>query len=158
MWIKKTNKEIQEYKEPFINWLNKHNIVLFVLAIPLVTILLFFIDIIYGEDDSPGRMPKVSLPMSMNEAIQKIPSHLIELTLVFSILYIFFFFIFKVDKNENHASFVCDKCNKLISKLDDKNKCECGGAFIPIDKMKWINDEDIQEDEINDDDIINKKL
>jgi len=144
MWIKKTNKEIQEYKEPFLNWLNRHTIVLYLLAIPLVTILLFFIDIIYGEDDKPGMMPKVSLPMSITEALQKIPFHLIELTVIFSIGYIVFSLIFKADKNENHATFVCDKCNKLIS-TSDKVQCECGGEFIPINKMKWINDDENQE-------------
>ena len=35
---------------------------------------------------------------------------------------------------------MCDKCNK--TKTDDGNyNCNCGGKFINLEKMKWIEED-----------------
>jgi hypothetical protein len=35
---------------------------------------------------------------------------------------------------------ICLKCKKL--KNDDKNyKCDCGGEFIPLDELEWVDEE-----------------
>ena len=43
-------------------------------------------------------------------------------------------------KDDKRLDYVCDKCNKLKAE-DGILDCKCGGKFVFIDKMKWVNDD-----------------
>jgi len=35
---------------------------------------------------------------------------------------------------------VCDSCN-IIKEFDNVNQCLCGGKYISMDEMKWVDDD-----------------
>jgi hypothetical protein len=34
---------------------------------------------------------------------------------------------------------VCDRCN-VLKTSDDQPNCGCGGQYLPLEKMKWVDD------------------
>ncbi len=138
MWIKKTEKELRDYKEPIINRLFNHKIIVFLILIPVLVLIEFLIVISYGEGHALP--PSIVAPLDFNDAINRIPYFFVKDTILVIVIYAFFFLILKIDKNEKSGlKYVCDKCNKLTDKVAD-HKCDCGGEFIHINKMKWIDD------------------
>jgi predicted membrane protein len=138
MWIKKTKKEIEAYHEPIIYKILKRKFLLFILLIPFLVIMQFIIAILYGEGN--GYRQSIVRSLSFIDAFHRIPYYFIETSSLVLFIYVLFFLVLRIDRNENKEfKYVCDRCNKTLNKFSDIN-CECGGEFIHIDKMKWIND------------------
>ncbi len=132
MWVKKNEEEkkIISGKESFVPFAA-------VLAV-LVMIGQVMIDITgfskFGAIDK----------LTWTEVFYKIPTYLLISIGIFVLLYLLQLGnIITLSPKEN--TYICDKCNK--KKTDDKNfKCECGGEFIHINEMKWIEDDDTQKE------------
>ena len=45
------------------------------------------------------------------------------------------------------SSLLCDSCGK-IKRFDKKKDCDCGGHFVFLDDMKWIDNNENQEENI----------
>lgn len=82
--------------------------------------------------------------LTWTEVFYKIPTYLLISIGIFILLYLLQLGnIITLSPKEN--TYICDKCNK--KKTDDKNyNCECGGEFIHINEMKWVEDEDIHDE------------
>ncbi|MBN2729785.1 MAG: hypothetical protein JXR53_11230 [Bacteroidales bacterium] len=78
--------------------------------------------------------------MSWSEVLNELTTYLLMGGIVLVIM-----FIVQVVKNrdlfnDSATTHICDKCN--AKKLDDgKYVCECGGEFVHINKMKWVEEE-----------------
>jgi hypothetical protein len=131
MWVKKTKEEIK--KEPRMK---KHFFNAFFMAI-----LLFFFQIF--ADKTGITAFKDFKQLEWDEVFQKIPNYLLISAGVFLVLYLFQAWgVIKMDAKE--TTYICDKCNK--KKTDDgKYDCECGGKYIRINKMKWVEDKESNE-------------
>jgi len=63
---------------------------------------------------------------------------LLPYVVIFSILFsAFCFFVAKVLKLEGQKTVLCDKCGE-VKHDDGKHQCDCGGQFVDIKIMKWI--------------------
>ena len=130
MWIKITDKEIQENKVKE----RRKVIVLIILTFILFFISTFVVGKLTGDNLGRSYMPKVSI--SWQEIIPKIPKYLILsliITLVFSLI-----LVNKTNK------YICTVCDKII---DGKNltKCKCGGDLIDLKSVKWIDNDKLND-------------
>ena len=141
MWVIKTEEEIENSK-------NKEEYVAGIRITPLKgSIFIFFFifilevafDMIIGK--SKGRLYLPSDYAREKVTLSELPSMLPEYFVFSSTMGILFYIIlikFK-DYKMYPDTYICQKCHKV--KSDDKNyKCECGGEYIKIDKMKWVED------------------
>jgi hypothetical protein len=129
MWVRKNSDELASKKKYY----KKYSYVIF---FAIFFLLQFFLSKINGEwhrfqmGDSPG-------PLSWGEAIAHIPKYLA----ISAILAIGMYLLVKaIDRNDKtkRKKFVCDKCNTLS---ENNGICQCGGTFVDIELMKWVDDE-----------------
>ena len=142
MWIKKTEKEIEDThkKEEYIAGFKITPIRFGIIIFAFLMFLRISTDLIFGR--SLGRY---YLPVEYSRekiTLSDLPNLLPEYLVSSSIIAIFLFILYsKIRKDKPHSrTYICQKCNNV--KLADKNfNCECGGEYIEIDKMKWVEDE-----------------
>ena len=41
--------------------------------------------------------------------------------------------------NQRNATVICQRCNRIKTN-DGQTQCRCGGTFVALPKMKWVND------------------
>lgn len=126
MWVKIKKSDKKSVPE-------KKSIVLFTAVLAaLVMIGQFIIDI--TSFSKFGAVDK----LTWTEVFYKIPTYLLISIGIFALLYLLQLGnIITLSPKEN--TYIWDKCNK--KKTDDKNyNCECGGEFIHINEMKWVED------------------
>jgi len=134
MWIKKTNKEIEAYRKKA----GKSLLVplAFSLTFLIGEILFYRFPPVCWEDPKP---PSFFVPLTWKEILyNKLPESFLIAFVIFILLYI----AQRKDKKNiyEEKSFICVKCNKLIGETN-KTTCECGGEYIDINEMRWIDDE-----------------
>jgi len=133
MWIRKTPEELRKFE------FSKLKIFLGYFAI--LFLIMFFGNKILG--DSIRFSPSPSNSVTWNEVIERIPQYLIFsliLTIIGSTLD-------SKSKKKKNDKYICDKCNKY-KKDKSVNLCECGGRFIFVDSMKWVNDDGVENNEV----------
>lgn len=129
MWVRKNSTKMAKKKKYY-------KLYSYVIFFVIFFLLQFFLSKINGDwhsyqlGDPPG-------PLSWGETIAQIPKYLV----ISVLLTIGVYFIVKaMDRNDKtkRKKFVCDKCNALS---ENNGVCQCGGTFVDIDLMKWVDDE-----------------
>jgi len=141
MWIKKTEEEIKNTykKDEYIAGFRITPIRFAIIFFVFIMFLQISTDLIFGK--SLGRF---YLPVEFSRekiTFSDLQNLLPEYICSSSIITIFLFILYaKIRSGKPHCdTYLCQKCNKV--KLADKNfECECGGEYIEIDKMKWVED------------------
>ena len=134
MWVKKTESEIESKKEkPRYS----DSILVAVLVFLLLSLHYKTGFVRSGAFDS----------LTWGEFIYKLP-----LIFLISGLTFLGFFLYQYNSKKNlhgeETTYICDKCNN--KKLDDgKYNCECGGEFIHINLMKWVEEDENKEEELS---------
>ena len=126
MWIRKTPEEIRK--------LELSRLKIFLGFYVFMFLALLFGNKIMGDNVRFSSAPPN--PLEWHEVIDRIPIYLV-------ISFILIFVGSKLDsdsKKKEKNKYICDKCNKY--KKNKEDLCECGGSFVDIDKMKWIENED----------------
>lgn len=142
MWIRKTNDEIdnKNNNEEYFFGIKLTIIKISVFIFFFVFIFTMAFELIFGE--SKGRF---YLPQEYSrEKItwSDIPGKLPEYFTFASVSGILLYILARKFKNYKTSgnTYICQKCNKVKAN-DGINKCECGGEYIQIDKMKWVEDD-----------------
>ena len=135
MWIKKSKEEIKKEtkKKSFIE-----NAILFAFLVLVFQII--------ADKSGFTKFGDIDV-LTWNEIIRKLPIYLLISGGAFIVA-----FLFQAGKGTHSGSvettYICDKCNN--KKLDDgKYNCECGGEFIHINLMKWVEDDENKEEELS---------
>jgi hypothetical protein len=148
MWVKKTEKEIENDNKVKIGFWTKFNQgklspFLMALVISIFFILLFlFIELFIGQP--LPRYPYGHGGFGDKIKFSEIPNELhfyFKIGLfIFIIIFICFYPWKKGELNKKLGeTYICDKCNSL--KKDDGNYfCKCGGVYRDLKEMKWIED------------------
>ncbi len=131
MWVRKTYFEIQSDREKKTRGFKKP--IIYALCIFIGSAI--WIKVGYDKYSRP-----TFRPISWEQFFQ---SGLLDAFLFGAFCFVIFYFL----QRNNLSLFggeiktlLCTKCNQ--TKQDDKNyKCECGGKFVDIIKMKWVDDE-----------------
>jgi len=142
MWVKKTEEEIDEFynKPEYIAGIKVTPFKAAILLFIVFTIIQILGDLILGK--SKGRYYLPAEYGREKVRLSDLPDLLPGYLVASSVLAIFLWMILKkYGKNTLFSTtYLCQRCYKV--KTADKNyKCECGGEYIEIDKMKWIEDE-----------------
>jgi hypothetical protein len=128
MWVRKSRAEQKSKKKYYTRYV-------YVMCFIVFFLLIFFLSKINGEwhayqlGDAPG-------PLSWKETITYIPKYLVTSAILTLGMYLL---VKAIDKNDkgNSKKFVCDKCDTFA---EDKGLCKCGGKFIDIELLKWVDD------------------
>ena len=141
MWVKKTEDEIENSK-------NREEYVAGIKLTPLKSGIFFFVfvlilevafDMLVGKSKGRFYLPAdyVREKVTLSELPGMLPLYLAFSSVIGILIYII---TRKLKGYKMYLdTYICQKCYKV--KSDDKNyKCECGGEFIEIDKMKWEED------------------
>ena len=131
MWIKKTKEELKQEPKRKPRYIDS----VLLASLVFVTLIFHFKTGFFrgGANDS----------LSWNELLYKVPYLILFSSVIFLIV---FLYQFRSKKNllDGETTYICDRCNN--KKLDDgKYDCKCGGEFIDINLMKWVEDEDENE-------------
>ena len=143
MWVKKTEEEINAFytKPEYVVGIKVTPFNGAVLVFVILTILQMLGDLILGK--SKGRFYLPADYVREKVRLSDLPSLLPGYLAVSLMSAIFLWVILKkFGKNTRFSrTYLCQKCYRV--KAADKNyKCECGGEYIEIDMMKWIEDKD----------------
>ena len=127
MWIKKSPAEIKR--------LELSRLKSFLLYFAFIFLIIFFGTKIFGDNLRFSPSPSSSLEWS--DVIERIPEYLV-VSLFISVIS---FLLDSAFKKKKKNRYICDRCNNY-KKEEVDDLCECGGRFIEIDKMKWIDNGD----------------
>ena len=141
MWIRKTEEEIENSKkqDEFVAGIKITPLKSGIFISIFVFILEVSWDMLIGK--SKGRFYLPVDYVREKVTLSELPSMLPEYLVLSSVLGIFMYLITRKLKGYKMYpdTCICQKCYKV--KSDDKNyKCECGGEYIEINKMKWVED------------------
>jgi hypothetical protein len=132
MWIRKTPEELRKFEF--------YKLKIFLGFFAILFLIIFLGTKIFGDTIRYSASPSNSV--SWHELIERIPQYLI-----FS--FILTFIGSKLDsksKKKQNDKYICDKCNEY-KKDKSVDLCECGGRFIFVDSMKWVNDDGVENNE-----------
>jgi len=134
MWIRKSDEAIKQ--EAYRKEINARKYGMYTVFIICIIDILFSKFI--GTKSQMGSNTLLGPTMSWDEIRKSLPSTLM--------LGIFIGFVFyQYDRKFRHvSSLLCDSCGKIIRYSKQHNECPCGGHFVLLDQMKWI---DTEEDE-----------
>ena len=136
-WIEKSEKEIKDERSKYV--VEKDVII--------IGMVVYFLGLIFWSlIEKFGFSDNNALPWI--EVLKRLPIKLSILMFV-PILFIIIAYFFNDGSFSHHNTMLCKMCNKV--KLDDSiEDCECGGYFVNIKKMKWIEDKvDTNSDDIS---------
>jgi hypothetical protein len=133
MWVKKTKEELEKETKS-----NNKPIILYSFFFS-ISIFIFIIIIDKIGFTKFGDVKQ----LEWNEIFEKLPIYLL---ISFAVFILAYFFQKRTNTSliQKETTYICDKCNK--KKTDDgKYKCECGGEYIHINQMKWVDDKESNE-------------
>ncbi len=134
MWVRKKMEEIKKEKEGF-----KPS-----LSAPTVVFICTLIAIIVPKVTGISRSIYNSKPVGLIDLLPMIPKILAIALGLFGLTYLVQFIRKKNFLVEKTTTVICDECN--MKKTDNGiNTCECGGSFVNIDKMKWVEEDSKKE-------------
>jgi hypothetical protein len=136
MWIKKTDEDIKNDLEKSISDISLFKVPLLISL--LVICLTIFSEIIGGTDIS------IRKPMNFLEIIENPFKPILMGVIFFIIAYLNQKNKIKKLLSENidfKTSLICEKCHK-VKNYNEVYLCECGGDYIDLNKMKWIEGDD----------------
>ena len=137
MWVRKTHEEINKEK--------KTRDYKKILKSSIFLTLFYFASHVFVDRSRFSRFGNKD-HLEWEEIYEKIPVYLILGFLVFVFSFIIMEKRNKTVFDDHVTTHICTKCN--AKKLDDgKYHCQCGGEFIHIDKMRWVEDGE-SEDEL----------
>lgn len=143
MWIRKTDEEIKNSKkkqeDEFVGGVRLTPLKLSICIFVFVFVFEVVVDTLIGKSKGRFYLPidYVREKVTLSELPGMIPQYLA----LASILGVVAYFSMKQLRGAKLgvSTFICEKCFRV--KADDKDyKCECGGEYIEIDKMKWIEE------------------
>jgi hypothetical protein len=125
MWVKRTQKEFEDYKARAIAR-DKRVRIITAICIGLVACLgsAFF-----HERGWASRYPSNRVPV--NDVPNRLPFALIAGMVVGSICYL-------TTKERRQQTVICSRCKKTKT-ADVQTECSCGGHFEDIDTMRWVD-------------------
>ena len=161
MWVKKTEKDlIEETKEAE----KKRNepkywrgikltpinsaILAFLGFFAFVFIFIMSFELIFGEARGHRWLPTPRNNVSLSDIPQELPFYFFMATTLGIIFAILIFFFEKAEISDKYKGWIhnnvttqlCQKCHKV--KADNGiYTCDCGGEYILITKMKWVEPE-----------------
>jgi hypothetical protein len=130
MWVMKNNQEIAEMQEKTIPKLKKKMRFYNALGMSIVLLLFLFLHHKFGLSYF-GKKPK-----PWNEVFVLLPRILAYSFLLFCVSYLFLFRKETIDK-----VYMCPSCQNKTNKPDKNMQCKCGGEYIDMDFLKWVEDE-----------------
>jgi amino acid permease len=136
MWIPKTEEEIKEFAKEKEK---KARIFGAFYALFIFIIVIFIAKYVGFKEDI---LAPHGQKYTWTQIFHNLPKFSI-FSLVFGIV-----IYFSVRKYRQMSSLICDKCRK-IKVYDKVRDCNCGGHFVFLDEMNWIEDEKPEND--NDD-------
>ena len=141
MWIRKTDEEIENSnkEDEFVAGIRLTPFKIGIFFFFFVLILEVAFDMLIGK--SKGRFYLPADYVREKVTFSELPSMLPQYLVLSSVLGILIYIITRKLKGYKMYpnTYICQKCYKV--KSDDKNyKCECGGEYIEINKMKWVED------------------
>ena len=143
MWVKKTEEEIKDFdtKPKHLAGIRDSSLKYAIFIFVFSTILQILGDLILGKSKGRFYLPSdyVREKVQLSDLPDLLPSYLV----VSLVLAIFVWMLLKrIGKDERlNSKYLCQKCYK-VKKADKTYKCECGGEYIEIEKMKWIEEEE----------------
>lgn len=134
MWIPKSNEEIKNENIKKEKSARKTGI-----FSSIFFFLLLIVDFKYiGTKRGLGDNSLFGPTMTWTEILDYLPLHF------FLCLLIGLSFYFYNRKFRQVSSLLCDSCGK-IKRFDKIKDCDCGGHFVMLDDMKWIENIDEKE-------------
>ena len=126
MWVKRTQKEFEDYKARAIARDKRVRIVVAVL-IGLVACLGFAF---FHQRGWVSRYPTNRVPL------EDVPNRL-PLALIVGLLGGWICYL--TTKERRETTMICPRCKKT-KKADTQTECSCGGHFEDTDTMRWVDD------------------
>ena len=122
MWIKKSQEEINQD--------SKEEMVFGIIFFSIFIIVVFCLSSLFAIPTKRNPAPS---GYTWEEVLEQLP-----FVVIFSIfLSVLCFFVAKKLKLKEQKTVLCDNCGKV--KYDDgKHQCDCGGQFVDIKTMKWV--------------------
>ena len=136
MWVRKTEEKIKRDRE--------HQRASFKVSLkgPIWVFIGFIIIQSFGQITGVRSSSRERPVANIKEFLQTMPLILITSIIVSLILYfsqILYKNNFLTEAGGKITTVICDKCNH--KKIDDKKyDCSCGGKYISIKEMEWIDD------------------
>jgi len=133
MWIKKNTEELEisnkndQLKKKIIKRKN--------LIIGGFTILL--LQFLYHKF---GFAVLETKPKDWNETFILFPR-----MILFTIVGILFFELISFPKGKEDKIYICMKCNSKKYNIKGISNCNCGGEYIDMDLLKWVEDESLDK-------------
>ena len=136
MWVKRDFEEIVQLRKARYRSIKMP----LLYSVALFIFLLIFIKLGYSRFSF-----EVINPISWGEFFRRgIAKAFFISTIIFSLLY-FCQILRKKPIGMGSPTLLCSKCNSL-KKNGKELKCKCGGEFISIDEMKWVEKGNSEED------------
>ena len=130
MWVKKLPHELKKFDQRYFN--PKRPV--------LCSIGIFFLTaftIKIGYDKWGPEIDPITWRAFFDWGFKKA----VGIAILFGLVFYVWQLITKKLLFETNLTQICESCNKIKS-FDENIECECGGQFINIDKMKWIDDKE----------------
>jgi len=138
MWIKKTEQEIAEMKKRTIPKMIKSRKLSHAIT---VSIWFFVISFLYHKFGFSAWETK---PKPWNEVLSLLPRLIAYSLIIFCASYLFLFNDDPIEK-----IFICLNCNNKKYNLKKNMQCKCGGEYVDMDLLKWVDDENSDKETEN---------
>jgi hypothetical protein len=135
MWTRKTDEELKTENAKREKSARKTGFLTALLSFPLVILDFKYI----GTKSKMGGNTLIGPTMTWNEILKELPILLFLCVLFGLIMYLF------SRKFRQVSSLICNSCGKT-KRFDKIRDCSCGGHFVLLDDMKWIEDEKQKKD------------
>ncbi len=129
MWIQKTAEERKADKQ---RSRRKYKRTIFFLVFGMVAAITFFRGGIEAATKGSYLVPVDEMPVRFVDALMLIIP-IVLLSLIFGTRS-------KPDDEDSEPTLVCPKCDR-VKAWDGFLPCQCGGRFVDIRTMKWVEDE-----------------
>lgn len=146
MWVRKTQKDIEEVSEnkSKINWKERLNTTIIDsvgIYIAVITIIAISLKLL-GKGDFHNPYHDIK-PCKWSE-INHLFYQYWYVPLIFCIPIAYKCITGKsiIKQKKDHDLFICDKCNSKTFNAHDK--CPCGGTYVNVLEMKWIDEPEKQ--------------
>lgn len=137
MWTRKTNEELKTENTKKEKSARKTGLLTALLFFPLY----IFYSKYVGTKSRMGGDTLLGPTLTWNEISNELP-----IILFFCILFGLSMYWF-TRKFRQVSSLICDSCGK-IKRYDKMKDCDCGGHFVSLDEMKWVENNETKNDNI----------